>query len=284
MGNLARAYQDAGRLGEALRLHEETLKRQKASLGADHVNTLISMNNLALAYRDAGRLREAVPLFEETFKRRQAKLDRDHPETLNTMNNLALSYRDSGRLKEALTLYEETLARAKAKLGPDHPLTLQVMKNLGAAYQAADRLPEALPLFEAALKGRQAKLGPDHPDTLALMTQLARAYLVDKPAQAESLLRQALAALEQKSPDRWRNFEVRSLLGASLLGQKKFSEAEPFLVQGYDGMKAREVKIPAPSKRLLAEAGNRVVTLYKAWGNKDKAEEWTKKLAASQKR
>ncbi len=56
-------------------LHEETLKRQKATLGPDHPNTLISMNNLALAYRDAGRLAEAVPLFEETLKRRQATLD-----------------------------------------------------------------------------------------------------------------------------------------------------------------------------------------------------------------
>ena len=182
------------------------------------------------------------------------------------MNNLALAYRDTGRLKEALTLYEETLKRTKAKLGPDHPLTLQVMKNLAAAYQAAGRLPEALPLFEAALKGRQAKLGPDHPDTLALMTQLARAYLVDKPAQAETLLRQALAILDKKSPDGWQSFEARSLLGASLLGQKKYAEAEPFLLQGYDGMKAREAKIPAPSRRRLPEAGKRIVTLYNAWG------------------
>ncbi len=199
------------------------------------------------------------------------------------MNNLALVYRDTGRLPEALALYEETLTRAKAKLGPDHPLTLQVMKNLAAAYQATGRLPEALPLFEAALKGRQAKLGSDHPDTLDLMSQLARAYLVDTPVQAESLLRQALAILDRKSPEGWQSFEMRSLLGASLLGQKKYPEAEPFLIEGYEGMRTREAKIPAPSRKRLPEAGKRIVTLYNAWGKHDKAEEWTKKLDGPQK-
>jgi hypothetical protein len=140
-----------------------------------------------------------------------------------------------------------------------------------------------VPLFEAALKGRQAKFGPDHPETLALMTQLARAYLGDKPAQAETLLRQALAILDKKSPDVWQSYEARSLLGASLLEQKKYAEAEPFLLQGYDGMKAREARIPAPSRKRLSEAGKRLVTLYNAWGRKDKAEEWSKKLEIPRK-
>jgi eukaryotic-like serine/threonine-protein kinase len=115
------------------------------------------------------------------------------------------------------------------------------------------------------------------------MSQLARAYLGDKPAQAETLLRQALAILDKKSPDGWQNFEARSLLGASLLGQKKYAEAEPFLLQGYDGMKAREARIPAPSRRRLPEAGKRIVTLYNAWGKQNMAEEWTKKLDSPKK-
>jgi len=47
-------------------------------------------------------------------------------------------------------------------------------------------------------------------------------------------------------------------------------------------MKARETKIPAPSKRRLAAAAERVVQLYEAWGKKDKAAEWRAKLAAGQ--
>ena len=43
---------------------------------------------------------------------------------------------------------------------------------------------------------------------------------------------------------RWTTFNTKSLLGASLLGQKKYAEAEPLLVAGYSGLKQREAKIP----------------------------------------
>jgi hypothetical protein len=50
------------------------------------------------------------------------------------------------------------------------------------------------------------------------------------------------------------------------------------LLFGYEGMKAREAKIPAPAKPRLPEAGERVAKLYVAWGNAEKAIEWRKKL------
>ena len=68
------------------------------------------------------------------------------------------------------------------------------------------------------------------------------------------------------------------MLGASLVGQRKYAEAEPFLLQGYEGMKIREARIPAQSRSRLVEAGKRIVTLYNAWGKPDKAAEWMKKL------
>ena len=44
-------------------------------------------------------------------------------------------------------------------------------------------------------------------------------------------------------------------------------------------MKAREARIPAPARPRLAEAAERVVKLYEAWGKPDKAAEWRAKLA-----
>ena len=61
-----------------------------AKLGADHPDTLTSMNNLATGYQAAGKLDLALPLFEETLKLRKAKLGPDHPDTLTSMNNLAV--------------------------------------------------------------------------------------------------------------------------------------------------------------------------------------------------
>ena len=54
--NLAFAYQDAGRLEEAIPLFERTLADSEQVLGETHPNTLGSRNNLAGAYQAAGRL------------------------------------------------------------------------------------------------------------------------------------------------------------------------------------------------------------------------------------
>jgi hypothetical protein len=39
-------------------------------------------------------------------------------------------------------------------------------------------------------------------------------------------------------------------LGAALAGEKKYAEAQPLLLQGYQGPKDREAKIPAPHKEV----------------------------------
>jgi hypothetical protein len=114
------------------------------------------------------------------------------------------------------------------------------------------------------------------------MYNLARAYLDTKPRKAEPLLREFLAIRQRKSPDDWRTFETSSLLGDSLLSQKKFAEAEPLLLAGYNGLKAREAKVPAQSKRRLAEAATRIAALYNAWGKPENAAEWRKKLESAQ--
>ena len=48
--NLASAYQDAGRIAEAITLHEQTLAARERVLGPEHPSTLASRDNLASAY------------------------------------------------------------------------------------------------------------------------------------------------------------------------------------------------------------------------------------------
>ena len=96
--------------------------------------------------------------------------------------------------------------------------------------------------------------------------------------EAESIVRESLAICEKTQPDAWTTFSTKSELGASLLGQKKCADAEPLLLSGYEGMKQREEKIPAQDKFLLTEALERLVQLYDAWGQREKADEWRKKL------
>jgi hypothetical protein len=97
-------------------------------------------------------------------------------------------------------------------------------------------------------------------------------------AEAEKILRACLALRQKLQPDIWTTFDIQALLGGSLLGQKKYAEAEPLLVQGYEGLKAREATIPAASKKFLTEAVERLVQLYEATGQPEKAKEWRAKL------
>lgn len=99
--------------------------------------------------------------------------------------------------------------------------------------------------------------------------------------QAEALLREALGGFLKTRPDFWARFEIESTLGASLTGQRKFAEAEPLLLSGYEGLARLEATIPPLNKSSLEHAGNWIVALYDNWGLPGKAVEWRQKLQKS---
>ena len=65
-------------------------------------------------------------------------------------------------------------------------------------------------------------------------------------------------------------------MGASLAGQKKYAEAEPLLLEGYQSMAARKNRMGVPDLYYLDLAREWLVQLYEAWGKPEKAAEWRK--------
>jgi serine/threonine protein kinase/tetratricopeptide (TPR) repeat protein len=173
---LGATLRDLGSSAAAVAMLEKARATRERELGADHPDTLVTLNNLAGAYQDAGRLPEAIRLFEQARDARVAKLGADHPDTLTTLNNLALAYGHAGRLAEAIRLFEQVRDAEVAKLGADHPDTLTTVHNLAVAYEYAGKLPEAIRLYEQVRDAEVAKLGADHPHTLTTLTGLAGAY------------------------------------------------------------------------------------------------------------
>jgi tetratricopeptide (TPR) repeat protein len=174
--HLAAAQDTAGRLEEAIGLHERTLSDREHLLGPSHPETLSSYGNLAHAYQQAGRLDDSIAMFERTLADQEWVLGADHPDTLTARGNLARAYQQAGRLKEAISQYERTLADRGRALGAGHPDTLTARGSLAYAYLAAGRLKEAIPLFERTVADRERAQGPDHPDTLTARGNLAYAY------------------------------------------------------------------------------------------------------------
>ena len=273
--DVAVAYQEDGRLDRAIPLFERNLAARKVSFGPEHAETLITQANLAGCYRDAGRPDLAIALFERTLATERAKLGPDHPLTLLTENNFALTIQAVGRLNEAIALFERTLAARRVKLGFDHPATLITQNNLAVAYDQAGDDARAEPLFREVLLLRRRRRGAGHPHVAVTLDDLGRHLLRKKRyAEAEPLLHEGLAIWEANRVDGWQWFDAQSLYGGSLLGQGKYAEAESLILSGVEGLKARAARIPAPSKVLLTEAGERVVQLYTAWGKPEKAAEW----------
>lgn len=68
-----------------------------------------------------------------------------------------------------------------------------------------------------------------------------------------------------------------SLLGAVLLGQQRYAEAEPLILQGYEGVKRREADQHFTELDII-EAGERVVRFYEVTNQPEKARAWREKL------
>jgi tetratricopeptide (TPR) repeat protein/tRNA A-37 threonylcarbamoyl transferase component Bud32 len=277
--SLAVAYRAAGRTAEAIRMHEGTLAIREAKFGPDHPDTLRSRNNLATAYRAAGQTPDAIRMHEGTLKLSTAKLGADHPETLRIRNNLAVAYQAAGRNAEAIRLFEGTLRLQESKPGPDHRDTLLTRSNLAAAYETAGRWADAESLRRDVLTRRRKSEKPDSPLLAGDLEGFARNLLrQERWSEAEPPAGECLAIRAKAAPKDWQRFYAMSLFGGALLGQGRFAEAEPLVVQGYEGMRAREAATPATGKRWLREAADRLVRLYEAWDKQEQAAAWKEKL------
>ncbi|HEY1320811.1 MAG TPA: tetratricopeptide repeat protein, partial [Streptosporangiaceae bacterium] len=92
--DLARAYHQTGRIGDAIPLVEQVLAARERLFGADHPGTLTSRNNLASAYRTTGRAADAIPLFEENLAACERLFGADHPKTLASQHSLDLAWEE----------------------------------------------------------------------------------------------------------------------------------------------------------------------------------------------
>jgi serine/threonine protein kinase len=278
--NLGTAYLRVGRFAEAICLLEPTLKQIEDHLGPEHPLALDTRTVLANAYQSVGRSSQAIGLYELILKQREAKLGPDHSQTLLSMANLGVAYRDAGRLKEAVPLLETALERGRQRSGNLPRLLTWLPGALVETYERSRQWAKAEPIYRDVLEQVRRKFGPDDLRTASTLVLLAANLLRQKKFEdAESVLRRSLAIREAKQPDEWTTFNTRSVLGESLLGQKKFTQAEPLLVQGYQGVTQRQDKIPPAYRQLrLSEAMERLVRLYEATNQKEKADPLRKKL------
>ncbi len=277
--NVATVYYRQRKYALAESLFAKNLEIRRRVLGEEHPDTLDTMNNLGAVYRAEGKYAQAEMLLSKALETKRRVLGEEHPSTLISMLNVAVLLRYKGEFSKAEPLMVRGVDLQSRVLGDEHPDRLAGMNRLAALYGDEGKYSEAEALFTNALKIQRRVLGEVHPDTLNSWGGLGRIQLRErKYVEAEPTLRDALKGYEKVMPESWERYNCQSMLGGSLEGQKNYREAEPLLISGYGGLMQREATIPLEDRRVLSDAGERIVQLYESWEKPEKAAEWRERL------
>jgi WD40 repeat protein len=222
----------------------------------------------------------AEPLFREALAGFREVAGPGSESVIDLSLDLAQVLDRIGRAGEAEPLLRRVLDELDVLHGGEHPHAIGAKMLLGLCLARQDKWAEAKPILRQMIDAYREQVGANDPRLAGTLGNLGLELIgMGQWAQAEPYARECLAIREKTQPDEWSTFNARSILGGSLLGQKKFAEAEPLIVSGYEGLKAREARIPPAGKPRLEEAAERTVKLYEAWGKPEKAADWRARLA-----
>jgi serine/threonine protein kinase/tetratricopeptide (TPR) repeat protein len=277
--NLASRYQSLGKMKRALALFEEARDVSVPKLGEDDSTTLAILANLTLTYRAFQRTDEAIALGEHVRAIHVRNLGAYHPRTIRVLDFLALAYMDARKTEKALPLLQQAAAGLeKYQFRLDE--SGRIISDFCTCLDRSNRSRDADEWRGKWLAAAKARHGPDS-GFYAAELEIQGTGLLDRErcADAEPLVRECLAIRQRSEPEDWQTFLSQSSLGVALMGQQKYAEAEPLLLSGYEGLKAREQQIPQFFVgHHLATASSRIIRLYEVWDQPEKAAKWRSKL------
>ncbi len=279
LAELGRVYQDNGFNERAEPLQREALAIRRKLLGDEHGETAVSFSDVASVLRLNGDLAAA-----DTFLRRSLEVNRRvrgdaHVMTATTLHDVALISAAKGERASAESMFRTVMDTHRKALGESHPLVAVTLNSLSHVLRAEGRYDEAAAALDRALNIARPALGNEHQLVAIYTLNLASVQLSRKePAAAEALIREGLR-IRLLSPqlvpnrrrifpeDDWTVAATKSLLGASLIAQAHYGEAEAVLLDVRRELEA----LPAPPRRDLHATITRLIELYEAWGKPDKA-------------
>ena len=257
---LATAYEQAGRMAEAMSVFEAALADRERNLGVDHPETLTARVSLAHSYQAAGLQAQAMALYEETLAAADRLLGSGHRDTLAIRSGLAAVYQSAGRRNDAIRLLERTLAESERSLGATHPDTITARSGLAAAYQSVGQNKEAIAAYQRVLHDLEASPGPDHLETIAVRGQLASAYRqAGKQKDALASYERQVADLERvQGADHPETMTARGNLAYAYRQAGKLKDAIP----QYERVLADRERVLGPDHRDTLTARSNLAAAY----------------------
>ena len=229
---------------------------------------------------------------EKKYSEAEATLRKvlENPATAKDMNpalipfalrSLAMAYKGEGRFVEAEPHFVKLVPLVLVTPGEGVLQTRIDMFQLAENHVAQKKYADAEKAFNHLLEVQRRATGPDAINTVVTISNIGWVRLQEKRySDAERTFREAATILLRTEPTAWERFNVDSMLGASLAGQRKFEEAESLLVAGHNGMGTSR---PSTNTNMLSrftreQASAAVVKLYADWGKPEKQTEWLERL------
>ncbi len=286
---------------------EDSVTLCEKHFGGGHPLTLDAMRELAQLYYDQAMV-EKMEFIQKMYRdHQQYEKARKLLEWSEQLVNLdAVSYFGpfSGRLgglpknwtspppPDPMAEARQQYAERWRRLGPVHPETLQARRHL--AEELRRSIGDVVhPIYYGPEKDekynyRPARFKPlaralDEPEAILFeLTEAVRDWKADHPFRLETVrqLGDLYSERLKQYPGAWRTFRTQSRYGQALLGLGRRAEAEEYLIQGYHGLKAREVFLPESASAAIPEALDRLIALYLTANNKDEVKRY-RELRAS---
>lgn len=277
--SLACVYIRQGKFKEAEELFDQLLKKSAALLPPGHpdtVNIRFEQAKLLLGQDQPGR---AATILDDVIELLRDKLGREHGKTIAAQEMRAKAHMRQEEFDRAEALLLEILEGDLAAREPDHPELVKCKAALGHLYLRLGKLKEAEPLLEAAREAYGLRYPPEYPPALKNKEAIGILCLHQgKGERAEALFRECLTTYERTDAEPWQLFFTKSLVGASLLAQKRYADAEAQLLQSHEGMTAHQNEAPAVLKHQMDKTVEWIIALYEARNQPGQVRAWRAKL------
>jgi serine/threonine protein kinase/tetratricopeptide (TPR) repeat protein len=237
--------------------------------GADRATLGIMNSNLASILRDQGDLDGAIHYYQQSLTEFRRLSGEPRYEMATAMGYLAgvMSLKGDYAASEALAREAyDVYVRTVGEVHQYTPYSLIALADndfrRGDYRKAREEIDHAISIQERALP-----IG--HIDFARSWVVLGKILTVSNtPASGESYLRRAVEVRTKSLlPGHPATAEAIGALGANLISQNRFDEAEPLLVQSYESLKARM----GPRDPRAVEAAQRLARLYEAWHKPEQA-------------
>lgn len=285
---LASTLNDFGILKQDQASYKESLKLLKESYniflkynGEKDRDVASTLNNLALTLESLNDIDGAEKYYQKSLEVYLELYGPNRPEISTLYNNLAYIYIDKEDLNKAEEYFRKSLELKIKTLGNNHSLVGLAYMNLGALEYTMKKFETSESNLLKALNNFNTSLNSNHV-WLGLTDFWYGKILIEKSQYkaAEKYIRIALSIYKKNYPkDHPNEISANAELGIALFYQKKYTEAEKLLLDGYESIKVIKGEKNHNTIRFLEY----LVKLYEKSKNSDKLAYYNQLLLQAKK-